>query len=222
MPEAENNGDSNTNQETENTESTETTETTETTEQNADATAADILKAKNDLAAAQKRIRELEQEKLRSTGDYKKLYEQEKTRAEELDTKLKRNTQAFIDVQKRAVIKDALVKAGMRNDALKLVDQANMESVVVDTDDGSFKVLGVDSFVSKYKSEYPFMFSKDAGTINTGGTGGGKGGGQGQSSGKVTSAGELYQVERKFGVKSPEYSAAMQSYMEHKRKAANP
>lgn len=174
----------------------------------------EVLKLKRELADAQKKLRDAESDKLKASGDFKKLWEQERQQREELENKLKKNTQAFVDAQKRAVVKDAMLKAGLRNDAMKLVEQAHIDDLAVDVDDGSFKVLGVETFVSKYKSEFPFMFSKDPGTINTGGTGTRTT--TTTSNGPVKS-GDVYAAEKKFGTGSQEHKAMLAKFLDQKR-----
>jgi hypothetical protein len=188
--------------------------TTDSTTTSSDQGNIEVLKLKRELADAQKKLRDAESDKLKASGDFKKLWEQERQQREELENKLKKNTQAFVDAQKRAVVKDAMIKAGLRNDAMKLVEQAHIEDLAVDVDDGSFKVLGVETFVSKYKSEFPFMFSKDPGTINTGGTGTRTT--TTTSSGPVKS-GDVYAAEKKFGTGSQEHKAMLAKFLDQKR-----
>lgn len=189
-------------------------QTNDSTNSNADQGGIEVLKLKRELADMQKKLRDAESDKLKASGDFKKLWEQERQQREELENKLKKNTQAFVDAQKRAVVKDALVKAGLRSDAMKLAEQAQIDDLAVDVDDGSFKVLGVDTFVSKYKSEFPFMFAKEPGTVNTGGTGtrtttttGG---------GPVTNS-DVFAAERKFGNGSQEHKAVLAKFLDQKR-----
>lgn len=207
------------NQTTDETSTTEQTQTsfdtsTDSTATNSDQSNIEVLKLKRELADAQKKLRDAESDKLKASGDFKKLWEQERQQREELENKLKKNTQAFVDAQKRAVVKDAMLKAGLRNDAMKLVEQAHIEDLAVDVDDGSFKVLGVETFVSKYKSEFPFMFSKDPGTINTGGTGTRTT--TTTSNGPVKS-GDVYAAEKKFGTGSQEHKAMLAKFLDQKR-----
>lgn len=187
--------------------------TTDSTTTSSDQGNIELLKLKRELADAQKKLRDAESDKLKASGDFKKLWEQERQQREELENKLKKNTQAFVDAQKRAVVKDAMIKAGLRNDAMKIVEQAPIDDLAIDVDDGSFKVLGVETFVSKYKSEFPFMFSKDPGTINTGGTGNRTT----QSSGGPVTNHDLFAAEKKFGTKSTEYKAMLAKFLDQKR-----
>lgn len=188
--------------------------TDESTTTNSDQGNIELLKLKRELADAQKKLRDAESDKLKASGDFKKLWEQERQQREELENKLKKNTQAFVDAQKRAVVKDAMIKSGLRNDAMKLVEQANIDDLAVDVDDGSFKVLGVETFVSKYKSEFPFMFSKDPGNINTGGTGNRT---TTTTSGGPVKSGDVYAAEKKFGTGSQEHKAMLAKFLDQKR-----
>lgn len=192
---------------------TTTGDQTQTQTQSSDQSNIELLKLKQELADAQKKLRDAEADKLKASGDFKKLWEQERQQREELENRLKKNTQAFVDAQKRAVVKDAMLKAGLRADAMKLVEQAQIDDLAVDVDDGSFKVLGVDTFVSKYKSEFPFMFAKDPGTVNTGGTGNR---GISTSTGPVKST-DVFAAEKKFGTGSQEHKAVLAKFLDQKR-----
>lgn len=197
----------------------QTTDTTtgdqnQTQTQSNDQSNIELLKLKQELADAQKKLRDAEADKLKASGDFKKLWEQERQQREELENRLKKNTQAFVDAQKRAVVKDAMLKAGLRADAMKLVEQAQIDDLAVDVDDGSFKVLGVETFVSKYKSEFPFMFAKDPGTVNTGGTG--NKGMTTSGTGRVTNA-DVFAAEKKFGNGSQEHRAMLAKFLDQKR-----
>jgi len=198
-----------------NTQTTDTT--TDNTDQSqtlSDQTNIELLKLKRELADAQKKLRDAESDKLKASGDFKKLWEQERQQREELENKLKKNTQAFVDAQKRSVVKDAMLKAGLRADAMKLVETAQIDELAVDVDDGSFKVLGVETFVSRYKSEFPFMFAKEPGTVNTGGTGNKNGSTSG--TGRVTNA-DVFAAEKKFGNGSQEHKAVLAKFLDQKR-----
>lgn len=193
-----------------NEQTTETTEETQQTSTDSDSLKSELLKMKRELEGAQKKLRDAEAAKLEASGNFKKLWEEERKRAEELEGKLFKNTEAFIATQKRDVVKDAFLKAGMRPDALKLTDSHAFDELEVEVESGRMKVHGVDTVVAKYKSDYPFMFSKDAPQVNAGGAGSGT-----RTTGQVLKLSEIAKLER---TKPEEYRAALRQYLEQKNK----
>lgn len=172
-----------------------------------------LLKATKDLEAANKKIQAAEAAKLEASGNFKKLWEDERKRVEELEGKLNRNTAAFIETQKRTTLKDQLIKAGMRSDAMKLADTIGTDGLEVEVTDQGFTVLGADTVVSKMRQEFPFMFSKAEPTVNSG-TGAG---GTTTSGGPIT-AKDLLVVEKKFGPGSKEYRESVMTFLSQKKK----
>lgn len=175
---------------------------------------AELAKARREAQATQKKLADIERAKLEATGDWKKLWETERKRAEELESKLEKSTHAFVTTQKQIAVKEAMLKAGIRQDALKIIERDDFDAVEVEVVDGQFKASGVELAVQKYRSEYPFLFSKDPGKVNSGGSGGSSGG----ASGPVTPT-DVYAAERKYGVRSQEYQDVMKRYLEQKRNA---
>lgn len=172
----------------------------------------EILKLKRELQASTKKLNDAEAAKLEASGNFKKLWEEERKQREELETKLKQNTSAFVETHRRAAAKDALIKAGLRPDAIKLIDSVGVDGLEVEVTDGEFKVLGTETLVSKYRQEFPFMFTSNAPNVNSG-TGASK---TGQSSGTV-SKGDLWAIEKKYGSGSQEYRSAVMNLMAQKK-----
>jgi len=172
----------------------------------------ELLKHKRELQAVTKKLNEAEAAKLEASGNFKKLWEEERKQREELETKLKANTSAFVETHRRAAAKDALIKAGLRPDAIKLIDSVGVDGLEVEVTDGEFKVLGTETLVSKYRQEFPFMFTSQAPNVNAG-TGASK---TGQSSGAV-SKNDLWAIEKKYGSGSQEYRSAVMSLMAQKK-----
>jgi hypothetical protein len=172
----------------------------------------EILKLKRELQASTKKLNDAEAAKLEASGNFKKLWEEERKQREDLETKLKQNTSAFVETHRRAAAKDALIKAGLRTDAIKLIDSVGVDGLEVEVTDGEFKVLGTETLVSKYRQEFPFMFTSNAPNVNAG-TGASK---TGQSSGPV-SKGDLWAIEKKYGSASSEYRSAVMSLMAQKK-----
>lgn len=89
----------------------------------------ELLKHKRELAAVTKKLNDAEAAKLEASGNFKKLWEEERKQREELETKLKANTSAFVETHRRAAAKDALIKAGLRPDAIKLIDSVGVDGL---------------------------------------------------------------------------------------------
>ena len=170
-----------------------------------------LLKATKDLEAVNKKLQAAEAAKLEASGNFKKLWEDERKRVEELEGKLNRNTAAFIETQKRTTLKDQLIKAGMRADAMKLADTIGTDGLEVEVTDQGFTVLGADTVVSKMRQEFPFMFSQAAPNVNTGT-------GNAQAVSGPLSGKDLLAVEMKFGSGSKEYREAVMTFMGQKKK----
>ena len=170
-----------------------------------------LLKATKDLEAVNKKLQAAEAAKLEASGNFKKLWEDERKRVEELEGKLNRNTAAFIETQKRTTLKDQLIKAGMRADAMKLADTIGTDGLEVEVTDQGFTVLGADTVVSKMRQEFPFMFSQAAPNVNTGT-------GNAQAASGPLSGKDLLAVEKKFGSGSKEYREAVMTFMGQKKK----
>lgn len=183
------------------------------TDKSSDLIRAELLKHKRENEELKKKIAANEKQKLEASGNWKELWEASEVRAKELEDKLDRNTFAFVTAKKRDAVKDAMLKAGMRTDALKILDKDDFDFVEVEVEGSGFKIQGVDLAVQKYRTEYPFMFSKDPGKVNSGGAGSNNGGGGDTT---MTPA-KVYAIERKFGVKSEEYQGAMRKLLEQKR-----
>lgn len=67
----------------------------------------------------------------------------------------------------------ALTKAGLRPDAMKILERDSLDELQVGTANGRFVVDGVDTFVDRFKSEFDFAFLKEDVKINAGGGGAG-------------------------------------------------
>ena len=171
-------------------------------------------KLAEDYAAATKRIQEVEKAKLEGSGDFKKLWEQERIMREELESKLTETKSSFVLTQKHFAAKDALIKAGLLPEALKMLDKETFDSIDVAIQNDRFEVKGTETLVAQWKQEYPFLFKneKSAPNVNTGGTSGKAG-----PTGAVT-ADELYKIERKFGGRSDEYKTAVLQFAQSKVK----
>ena len=123
---------------------------------------------------------------------------------------------SVIKSEKNRAILPALMEAGLRPDAKKILEHLNTEDLEVEiSTHGNITVHGVDDFVKKVKREYAFAFeSKKATKVNGGGGGSNDGGGK-----QEWTPGALVDLERqckKKGDMKP-YNAAVAEYLEQKK-----
>lgn len=177
-------------------------------------------KLSDDYAAAQSKIKEIEKAKLEGAGDFKKLWDDERSLREAAEAKLTQTKSSFVLTQKHFAAKEALVKAGLNPEALKMLDKETFDTLDVAIHDDRFEVKGTETLVAQWKQDYPFLFktASNPPNVNSGGTGaGGQGGG-----GKDLTAGDVFEIERKFGQRSKEYKEAVVSFAAAKaKKSAN-
>lgn len=164
-------------------------------------------KLTDDFNSAQTKLKDIEKAKLEGSGDFKKLWEDERKLREESESKLTELKSNFVLTQKHIAAKDAFIKAGMNPEAMKLLDRESFDDLDVSVNDSRFEVKGTETLVAKWKQEFPFMFKteKTAPHVNTGGTGGGNP----SNTGPMTAA-KLFEIERKskLGSRDPEYQKA--------------
>ena len=125
------------------------------------------------LAQKEKEISDLKRQQMEGKEDFKGLFEAEKTRAADLETRLERMKQNVYHNEKFRTANAALAKAGLKPEALKILDRDSLDDLKVEaTSEGRFLVHGEAAFVDRFKREYPFAFGTPAApNVNTGGTG---------------------------------------------------
>lgn len=173
----------------------------------------DLANAKKEADEFKRKAAELEKAKAEGAGDFKTLWEQERKLREEFEAKYQDTTSAFLQTQKHSAATEALVKAGLMPDAMKILDKETFDELQVEINEGRMKVNGVETLVSKWKQDYPFLFKNErpAPNVNTGGTGGGAA----PSAGEITAT-KLYEIERKHGIRSTEYRQAAEQFFKTK------
>ncbi len=134
--------------------------------------------AKESLERTQKLEADLEKLKkdgLKSTNDYKTLFEQAEQEKETLKGENKKLKDGFMDHLKRSELRAKAVEKGIKKEALddlSLVDTSEIETEF--TSSGRYLINGVDGFVERLKKTKQHWFaSNNPANINTGGKGGG-------------------------------------------------
>lgn len=183
------------------------------TNQNLEKQLADQRKA---AAENTRKLAELERKSLEGSGDFRKLYEDERKLREEAQTKAERLSTGFILAAKQSAGREALRKAGMNEEGIRLVSTQQFDSLAADVDDssGEIKVSGADTFVDDFKKKFPTLFGKPAPRVNPGG---------GSASdvdldGKQITAMDYLAIEKKHGPRSKEASDAWAKLQEQKKK----
>jgi hypothetical protein len=176
----------------------------------------DTAKENEDLKA---RLEALEKAGKESSGDFKSLAEQYKNTADEWKGKYDGLKGSIVINEKHKAASQALLKAGMKADALKILEKEDFKDIEVEaTTSGRFLVHGVDLFVDKFKKEYPFAFGTgEAPVVNTGG------GGSSNDHGDELTPKRLHEIEiecRKKNDMNPYYEA-VKKYSAQKAKKLN-
>lgn len=169
---------------------------------------ADKLQGELDAAKASS-----EQEK----GNYKSLWESEKTAREEEKRNSERLKASVVRSERFRAVFPELKKAGLRDDAQNLIDKMDFDEIEVEaTSNGRFLCHGTDLVVEKMRKEYPYAFEqKKAPKVNSSG---GSSGGAGDGKQEWTPA-KLVELEgqcRRKGNMEP-YKSAYAEYLKQKQ-----
>jgi DNA repair ATPase RecN len=123
---------------------------------------------KNEALA--KKIQEIENAKLESQGEYRKLYEEQLQKTEQYESKYKDVLGKVVEDKKVSAVRELAMKRNIRPEALEDLNMIDMSGVIVETtDQGRYSVLGADSFVEKLQSAKPHWFTDSkAPNVNNG------------------------------------------------------
>lgn len=165
------------------------------------------------LQTIQTEIEEQKNKKLSESNDFKTLYEQASAKNKEWEGRYQKLKENVVYNEKYKAAQTALLNAGIRKDALKILDREDLEPIIVEhTSEGRMLVSGVNEYVDAFKKSYGFAFEDKKQTRVNGG--GGMNGGQNFSGGMTPT--KLYEIEKKYGVRSDEYRAAVSEYKKQK------
>lgn len=120
----------------------------------------DMQAARKELAKLKEQVEEIEATKLRETNDFKSLYEQAKEKLQAAKGENDKLKSAFIQTQKFNAVKNAALKAGLRNEEdLDLLDLSGVEVDMIQGTNGvRFEPRGVDEFISGLKESREHWF----------------------------------------------------------------
>lgn len=186
----------------------------------------DHVRALDDLKKFKSQSRELEmklqqiseelestkQQKLAETNDYKSLYEQAANKNKEWQQKYDGLKKNVVFNEKYKAAQKALLDAGIRKEAIKILDKESLDEIVVEhTSEGRMLVNGVEDYVDSFKKNYAFAFEEKSKTRVNGG------GGAAHDSKALTPL-DLYTIEKKHGINSAEYKSAIEQYKKQKNR----
>lgn len=186
----------------------------------------DHLRALDDLKKFKGRSKELEmkvqelaqaleqtkEQKLSEANDYKTLYEQATNKNKDWEQKYNSLKKNVVYNEKYKAAQAALLEAGIRKEAIKILDREALDEIVVEhTSEGRMLVNGVDDYVDSFKKNFGFAFEDKKQTRVNGG------GGSVHESKTITPL-DLYSIEKKHGVSSSEYKTALEQYRKQKNR----
>jgi hypothetical protein len=160
-----------------------------------------------------KEIEEQKNLKLTESNDYKSLYEQASQKNKDWESKYSRLKDSVAYNERYKAAQKALIDAGIKKEALKILDKEDLESIIVEyTTEGRTLTNGVEEFVDAFKKNYgTFAFeNKTPARVNGGG-----GNASQMFDGKMTTD-KIYEIEKKHGVRSDQYRAAIEQYKKQK------
>lgn len=130
------------------------------------------MEAAKKLAEYESRIKQIEEERLQKSENYKELWEKEKNSRLETETRLKDFSNSVINDKKMSAIREHAIKRGMNDQFIDLLESFDTSDVIVETtSSGNFQVNGADTWVEGLLKERPAMFNrKNDPNINNGGT----------------------------------------------------
>lgn len=123
------------------------------------------------MAKLQSELESFKKQQLTDKEDYKSLYEQQVEQNQNLKSSYDKLKGNLLHSERYRAVLPKLQQAGLRSEALKLIDAANLDDLPVEaTSSGRFLVEGVDTFVEQFKQDYPFAFeSKKPPRVDGGG-----------------------------------------------------
>ena len=128
---------------------------------------ADLHKFKRKATELEGKAKKEEEERLRATGEWQKIAELKAKEAEEKEEKLNQIQKSIVEDKKFTAIREAAIKAGMTEQALKDLELLSFRDVIVETTStGRVNVLGVDRFIESQKTVRPHWFGKPQLNIN--------------------------------------------------------
>lgn len=167
------------------------------------------------VAKMQADLEEVQNKKLTDSNDFKALYEQATQKNKDWEAKYSKLRENTVYNEKYRAAQQALIQAGIRKEALKLLDKEPLEEIVVEyTSEGRVLTSGIEEYVDNFKKNFGSFAFEDKRPTKVNG-GGGAGGSMNDSS---VTANDVYMIEKKHGIGSQEYRDALASYKKQKNR----
>lgn len=121
---------------------------------------ADLKRVKAELKAKQDAEEKAKEAKLRESNQWKELYEEKERKAKEAEERAERIQKSYLNERRFSAVKEAAIKAGLRDEAYSDLDLLDLESEVEieSTSTGRINVLGADKFIERLKAKKPHWF----------------------------------------------------------------
>ena len=120
-----------------------------------------FIEAKERLSTYESKLKELEENDLKNSKNYKELWEKEREQKMKVEDTLKDFTANIIEDKKISRIKDVAAKKGFDPDFFDILSSFDTSDVLVETkDNGELEVVGAETWVDSLKADRPKMFTK--------------------------------------------------------------
>jgi len=131
----------------------------------------------DELSEYKSQLEKANESRLAEKQEFKTLYEQTKQKYEQQVQENQKLYGAFETNEKMQAIRQAAIKAGIRDEALDDLDLMDTSGVIVErTDQGRINIIGANDFVENLKTRKSFWFqSTQPPKVNTGTGGGSRG-----------------------------------------------
>lgn len=156
----------------------------------------------DELGEYKSQLEKANESRLAEKQEFKTLYEQTKQKYEQQVQENQKLYGAFETNEKMQAIRQAAIKAGIRDEALDDLDLMDTSGVIVErTDQGRINIIGANDFVENLKSRKSFWFqSSNPPKVNTGT-------GEGDRGNTKLSPSEILKLEKEQPDKYKEYMA---------------
>jgi hypothetical protein len=127
---------------------------------------ADLHKYKSQLRDIETKSEAQREQLLKDNKEFEKLAMVYKQKLEETDSKFKKAQEAIVLDKKFGALKEAAMKAGIRQEAIQDLESLNMDRVEVETTStGRVNVLGVEGLIENLKMSRPHWFGATKTTV---------------------------------------------------------
>ncbi len=127
------------------------------------------LTLRREMEQMRAELEKSKKEQLRKQSSYKELAEQLEQELEQERSKTKQYSEAYLYDRKLDAVRTAAAQAGLRKEALDDLEAFLSRATEIEietTSTGRINVLGADRFISRLKSQKPYLFESKGSRIN--------------------------------------------------------